>query len=237
MKFHVMTLFPEFINQSVNHSILKRAISNNLISVNAVNMRDFSTNKHKNVDDYTYGGGSGMLIACEPVYGCYKSIIDSIDSSQTKKVIYMSPRGKTLTQEMSKEFSTYDNIIFLCGHYEGVDQRVLDYIDAEEISIGDYVLTGGELPALVTIDAVSRHIDGVLSNSASAEEESFSDNLLEYPQFTRPEEWNGMKVPDVLLSGHHKKISEYRLNESIKITKDKRPDLYKKYIENKEGKI
>ncbi len=236
MNFHIMTLFPEFINEAVNHSILKRAINNDLINVSAIDMRDFSTNKHKNVDDYTYGGGSGMLIACDPVYGAYKSIIDKIDENQSTKVIYMSPRGKTLTQNMSKELSEYDNLIILCGHYEGVDQRVLDYIGAEDLSIGDYVLTGGELPALVTIDTVSRHIEGVLSNSASTEEESFSDNLLEYPQYTRPSVWNGMEVPEVLLSGNHKKIEEFRLKESIKITKERRPDLYKKYIENKENK-
>ncbi len=234
MNFHIMTLFPEFIEEAVNHSILKRAINNGLINVKATNMRDFSTNKHNNVDDYTYGGGSGMLIACDPVYGCYESIVSGIKENETKKVIFMSPRGKTLTQEMSKELSEYDNLILLCGHYEGIDQRVLDYIDVEEISIGDYVLTGGELPALVTIDVVSRHIDGVLSNSASTEEESFSEDLLEYPQFTRPEEWKGIRVPDVLLSGHHKKIADYRLAESIKITKERRPDLYKKYMKSKE---
>ncbi len=235
MNFHVMTLFPEFINESVNHSILKRAINNGLIKVSAINMRDFSTNKHNNVDDYTYGGGSGMLISCDPVYGAYESILNNINLNETKKVLFMSPRGKTLTQDMSKRLSEYDNLILLCGHYEGIDQRVLDYIDVEEVSIGDYVLTGGEIPALVTIDVVSRHIDGVLSNSASTEEESFSVDLLEYPQYTRPEEWKGMKVPDVLLSGHHKKIKEYREAESIKITKERRPDLYKKYLESKES--
>lgn len=235
MNFHVMTLFPEFINEAVGHSIIKRAINNDLLSVRATDIRDFTKNKHKKVDDYTYGGGSGMLICCEPVYECYKSIIDKIGDDQTKKVIYMSPRGKTLTQQMSYEFSKYDNLIILCGHYEGVDQRVLDYIGAEDVSIGDYVLTGGELPALVTIDAVSRHIKGVLSNDNSMEEESFSDDLLEYPQFTRPDVWKDKKVPEVLLSGNHKKIEEYRLKESIKITKSRRPDLYEKYMRNKEN--
>ncbi len=234
MNFHVMTLFPQFINEAVSHSIIKRAINNDLLNVNSVDIRDFTKNKHKKVDDYTYGGGSGMLICCDPVYECYKSIVDKIDENETKKVLYMSPRGKTLTQDMSYELSKYDNLIILCGHYEGVDQRVLDYIDATDISIGDYVLTGGELPALVTIDTVSRHIKGVLSNDNSMEEESFSNDLLEYPQFTRPEVWNDIKVPEVLLSGNHKKIEEYRLGESIKITKERRPDLFEKYIENKE---
>ncbi len=234
MNFHVMTLFPEFINDANSHSIIKRAIDRNLINVNAVDIRDYTKNKHKKVDDYTYGGGSGMLMSCEPVYECYKSIVDKIDAEQTKKVIYMSPRGKTLTQEMSKELSEFDNLIILCGHYEGIDQRVLDTMEATDISIGDYVLTGGELPALVTIDTVSRHIKGVLSNDNSTEEESFSNGLLEYPQYTRPEVWNDMKVPEVLLSGNHKKIEEYRLKQSIKITKERRPDLYKKFIENKE---
>lgn len=232
MNFHVMTLFPEFIIGAISHSIIKRATDNNLISINATDIRLFSKNKHKKVDDYTYGGGQGMLMGCEPIYDCYESIINSIDENQTKKVIYMSPKGKTLTQEMSKELSEYDNLIILCGHYEGVDQRVLDYIGAEDISIGDYVLTGGELPALVTIDAVSRHIKGVLKNENSVEDESFSENLLEYPQYTRPEVWKDMKVPDVLLSGNHKKIYDYRLEKSIEITKERRPDLYLKYKEN-----
>lgn len=233
MNFHVMTLFPDFINEGCSHSIIKRAISNNLLTVNAVDIRDFSKNKHKKVDDYTYGGGSGMLMACDPIYDCYNNIVDKIDKSETKKVIYMSPKGQRLTQNMSKELSKYDNLIILCGHYEGVDQRVLDCIEAVDISIGDYVLTGGELPALVTIDTVSRHIEGVLSNNTSALDESFSDNLLEYPQYTRPEVWNGEKVPDVLLSGHHKNIEDFRLKESIKITKERRPDLYRKYKNEK----
>ncbi len=228
MNFHVMTLFPDFINEAVSHSILKRAIERDLLKVNAVDIRDFTKNKHKKVDDYTYGGGSGMLMSCEPVYECYKHI--SKDLTGTTKVLYMSPKGEQLTQQMGEDLSKYDNLIILCGHYEGVDQRVLDEMEALDISIGDYVLTGGELPALVTIDSVSRHIKGVLSNESSMEEESFNNNLLEYPQYTRPEEWNGRVVPSVLLSGDHKKIRDYRLKESIKITKERRPDLYKKYM-------
>lgn len=229
MNFYVMTLFPEFITQSSSHSIIKRAIDNELISVKAIDIREFTKDKHKKVDDYTYGGGSGMLMACQPIFDCYNNIVEKIDANETKKVIYMSPKGKTLTQEMSKELSTYDNLIILCGHYEGVDQRVLDSIGAIDLSIGDYVLTGGELPALVTIDTVSRHISGVLSNEASTEEESFSANLLEYPQYTRPKVWNEMEVPEVLLSGNHEKIRQYRLKESIEITKERRPDLYEQY--------
>ncbi len=229
MKFHVMTLFPEFINDANSHSIIKRAIEKDLININAVDIRDFTKNKHKKVDDYTYGGGSGMLMSCEPVYDCFQHICEKIKVDESKKVIFMSPRGKTLTQDMSKELSEYDNLIILCGHYEGIDQRVLDKMEATDISIGDYVLTGGELPALVTIDTVSRHIKGVLSNDNSTEEESFSNGLLEYPQYTRPEVWNGMKVPEVLLSGNHKKIEEFRLKQSIEITRERRPDLYSNY--------
>lgn len=233
MKFHVMTLFTDFILEGCNHSIIKRAIDNKLISVDAVDIRDFSTNKHKKVDDYTYGGGQGMLMACPPIYDCYKSIIEKIPTDETTKVIYMSPKGKTLTQDMGETLSTYDNLIILCGHYEGVDQRVLDEIGAEDISIGDYVLTGGELPALVTIDTVSRHINGVLKNDMSKVDESFSNNLLEYPQYTRPEVWNGIPVPEVLLSGHHENIEKFRLKQSIKITKERRPDLFVKYKSSK----
>lgn len=236
MDFYVMTLFPEFVNAVNSHSIIKRAIDNSLINISAVDMRAFSTNKHKKVDDYTYGGGSGMLICCDPVYDCYNSIIKNIPENETKKVIYMSPKGKTLTQKICKQLSKVDNLIIICGHYEGIDQRVLDEINVEDISIGDYVLTGGELPALVTIDSVSRHIKGVLSNDNSVEDETFSYDLLEYPQYTRPEVWNDIKVPSVLLSGNHKKIADYRLEESIKITKQRRPDLYNKFVQNKEIK-
>lgn len=236
MNFYVMTLFPDFINGANSHSIIKRAVEKGIINISAIDIRTFSKNKHKKVDDYTYGGGSGMLMCCDPVYDCYKSIKENIKSNETTKVIYMSPRGKTLTQNMSKELSDIDNLIIICGHYEGIDQRVLDEIGAEDISIGDYVLTGGELPALVTIDCVSRHIDGVLSNDNSIVDESFSHNLLEYPQYTRPEVWNNIKVPTVLLSGNHQKIRDYRLEQSIKITKERRLDLYNNFIKDMEEK-
>ncbi len=224
MNFYVMTLFPEMIDEGCSHSILKRAINNNLISVNTVNIRDFSTNKHKKVDDYTYGGGAGMLIAPEPVFLCYKSIISSMEKKP--KVIYMSPQGTTLNQKKVEELAKEENLIILCGHYEGIDQRVIDKIVDEEISIGDYVLTGGELSAMVVIDSVSRYAEGVISKDSTVDE-SFSNGLLEYPQYTRPSDWRGDMVPEVLLSGNHKKIDKWRYEQSLINTKNKRPDLLK----------
>ncbi len=223
MNFYVMTLFPEMIEENCNHSILKRAIDQNLISVTPINIRDFSTNKHKKVDDYTYGGGAGMLMEPEPVYLCYENIIQSM--KKKPKVIFMSPQGTTLNQKKVKELAKEDDLILLCGHYEGIDQRVLDQIVDEEISIGDYVLTGGELSAMVVIDSVSRYAEGVLSNSDSTVDESFSNGLLEYPQYTRPSNWRGIEVPEVLLSGNHKKIEQWRAEQSLINTKNKRPDL------------
>lgn len=229
MNFYVMTLFPEMVMGGLNNSIIKRAMENDLIRIEAVNIRDYTLDKHKKVDDYPFGGGAGMLMQAQPVWDCYQSILSGI-KSEKPRILYMSPQGKTFNQEMARELSKEEDLIFLCGHYEGIDQRVLDRIGVEEVSIGDYVLTGGEFPAMVMIDTISRLVPGVLNNDTSTDEESFSDsNLLEYPQYTRPEEWEGVKVPEVLLSGHHKNIEKWRLEKAIENTKLKRPDLYEKY--------
>lgn len=218
MRFDILTLFPEMF-KTLNQSVIGKAIEKELININIINIRDFSKDKHKKVDDTPYGGGAGMVIKPDVVYDAYKSVED-----KNAKVIYLSPQGKTLTQEKVKSLSKEKHIILLCGHYEGIDQRVLEKIVDEEISIGDYVLTGGELPAMVLIDAVSRHIDGVISKE-STEEESFSEGLLEYPQYTRPEIFLGEKMPEILLSGHHEKIKKWREEKSLEITRQKRPDL------------
>ena len=224
MKFDILTLFPEMI-EPIKQSVIGKAVEKELIEINLINIRDFSKDKHKKVDDTVYGGGAGMLIRPDVVYDAFQSI----EKEKDAKVIYLSPKGKLLSQEKVEELSKEKHLILLCGHYEGIDQRVLDKIVDEEISIGDYVLTGGELPALILIDSISRLIPGVLSQNESFEEESFKDNLLEYPHYTRPREFMGLEVPSVLLSGNHKKIEEWRLDESIKVTKERRPDLYKKY--------
>ena len=218
MKFDILTLFPEMF-EGIKQSIIGKAIEKEIIDINIVNIRDFSKNKHKKVDDTPYGGGAGMVMKPDVVYDAYSSI-----KSNSSKVIYLSPKGKTLNQEKVKELANEKHIILLCGHYEGIDQRVLDEIVDEEISIGDYVLTGGEIPAMVLIDSVSRYVDGVIAKE-SVEEESFSNGLLEYPQYTRPEIFLDRKVPDVLLSGHHENIRKWREEEALKITKKNRPDL------------
>lgn len=220
MRFDVLTLFPEMFT-ALNESIIGRATDKNLIEVNLTNIRDFSKDKHKKVDDTPYGGGAGMVMKPDVVYDAYESVKD-----ENAKVIYMSPKGTVLNQEKVKQLSKQEHLIIICGHYEGVDQRVLDEIVDEEISIGDYVLTGGELPAMVLIDSVSRYVEGVL-NEESTSEESFSNGLLEYPQYTRPEEFRGKKVPEVLTSGHHENIKKWREEKSLEITKKNRPDLLK----------
>ncbi|HHT89193.1 MAG TPA: tRNA (guanosine(37)-N1)-methyltransferase TrmD [Clostridiales bacterium] len=232
MNFHVLTLFPEMIETCINTSITGRAIESGLITLNTVNIRDFSDDKHKRVDDYPYGGGAGMIIQAEPVYKAYGYLVNHIklskeDQSLYKKprVIYVTPQGHVFNQNMAYELSQEEDLIFLCGHYEGIDERVLEMIVTDNISIGDYILTGGELPAMVMIDAIARLIPGVLSNEASAEFESFKDNLLEYPQYTRPEMFMGRRVPEVLLSGHHAKIEEFRRQQAIARTYERRPDL------------
>ena len=207
-------------------SIIGRAMANELLTIEAVNIRDFAENKHNRVDDYTYGGGAGMLMQAGPVYGAYRSVAEKAKSKP--RVIYLSPQGKTFSQSMAEEFAQEEELIFLCGHYEGIDERVLEEIVTDYVSIVDYVLTGGELPAMVMIDAVSRLIPGVLHNDTSAEFESFQDNLLEYPQYTRPEEWHGKKVPEILLSGHHANIEKWRREQSVIRTAKRRPDLLEK---------
>ncbi len=223
MNFNILTLFPEMIDTSLNHSITKRAIEKGIITVNSINIRDFANNKHNKVDDYPYGGGCGMVMQAPPIYDSYMSIKEKLNKNH--KVIYMTPKGKTLNQEMAKELSKEKDLVILCGHYEGVDQRVIDEIVTDEISIGDYVMTGGELGALVLIDTVSRLIDGVIGKKESYEEESFTNNLLEYPQYTRPFNFLEREVPKVLLSGNHKLVEDWRKEQSIEITKERRPDL------------
>lgn len=225
MIFHVLTLFPEMISEGMSHSIIGRAQNAGIISVNAVNIRDFSEDKHKHVDDYPYGGGAGMVMACEPIYKAYDSILQNRPQRSRPRVVYLTPQGQVFNQEMAKSMAESEDIIFLCGHYEGVDERVLDAIVTDRVSIGDYVLSGGELASMVMMDAIARMVPGVLTNEESGSTESFEGNLLEYPQYTRPEEWQGRKVPDVLLSGHHAKIEEWRRQQSILRTLQVRPEL------------
>lgn len=230
MKFTTLTLFPDFIESIKGYSIIRRAIENGLISVESINIRDFAINKHGQVDDYPYGGGQGMVMMVEPVYKAIESV-----KTENSHVVFLSPQGKVLNQKIIKDLSKKEHIVLLCGHYEGIDERIIEnYID-EEISIGDYVLTGGEIPAMVLIDSVSRMIDGVLASSEAYEDESHMDGLLEYPQYTRPQEFMGLKVPDVLLSGNHQEIEKYRREMSILQTKKKRPDLFKFIKDKKEG--
>ena len=225
MHFYVMTLFPELIENVARESILGRAEKAGVITVSGVNFRDFAKDKHHHVDDYPYGGGAGMLIQAQPVYDCYEDLCNRI--GKKPRVVYLTPQGKVFNQEMAKDFAKEEDLIFLCGHYEGIDERVTEEIVTDYVSIGDYVLTGGELPALVMIDAIARQVPGVLS-AGSADIESFSDGLLEYPQYTRPEEFHGKKVPEVLLSGHHENVAKWQREESIRRTFKLRPDLLEK---------
>lgn len=246
MQFYIMTLFPDMVMNGLNTSIIGRAVNKGLLSIEAVNIRDYAFNKHNSVDDYPYGGGAGMLMQAEPVYQCYQAVLDKIQKKEnnlceeqaenmcikeTKKkprVVYLSPQGKTFSQSMAEEFAKEDELILLCGHYEGIDERVLEEIVTDYVSIGDYVLTGGELPAMIMVDAISRLVPGVLHNDVSAEFESFQDNLLEYPQYSRPEVWHDKKVPEVLMSGHHANIEKWRREQSVIRTAKNRPDLLKK---------
>ena len=233
MNYQVLTLFPEMIENGMNTSITGRAITKGLLSLEAINIRDFAFNKHQKVDDYPYGGGAGMLMQAEPVYLSYESIAERI--GRKPRVIFLTPQGKTFNQDMAKEFALEEDLVFLCGHYEGIDERVLEEIVTDYVSIGDYVLTGGELPAMVMMDSISRMVPGVLNNQESGETESFSGNLLEYPQYSRPEEWHGKKVPEVLLSGHHANVDKWRREQSIIRTAKWRPDLLPKAdLTNKE---
>lgn len=225
MNFHIMTLFPDMVMQGLNTSIIGRAAEGGLLSIEAVNIRDYTINKHKKVDDYPYGGGAGMLMQAQPVYDTWKAITDRI--GRRVRTVYLTPQGPTFTQNMAKELAKEEELILLCGHYEGIDERVLEEIVTDYVSIGDYVLTGGELPAMVMVDAVARMVPGVLTNHESGSAESFEGSLLEYPQYSRPEEWMGKKVPAVLLSGNHQKVDEWRREQSILRTMERRPDLLK----------
>ncbi len=233
MKFYVMTLFPEMIENAMRTSIFGRAIESGIIELKTYNIRDFTLDRHRKVDDYPYGGGAGLVMEAEPVYRCYEAICS--DAKAVPRVVYLTPQGDVFRQSMVEQMSREETLVFLCGHYEGIDERVLEEIVTDYVSIGDYVLTGGELPAMVMMDAIARFIPGVLNNEGSAQTESFSDGLLEYPQYTRPEEILGRKVPDVLMSGHHEKIRNWRKEQSIERTKSRRPDLYRLWKESKEG--
>lgn len=231
VKFHILTLFPDMVLQGLRTSILGRAAERGDIAIEAVNIRDYTTDKHGKVDDYTYGGGAGMLMQAQPVYDAYRSVIEQIGEEKKTRVIYVTPQGKPFHQETAKELAKEEELIFLCGHYEGIDERVLQEIVTDEISLGDYVLTGGELAAMVMVDAIARLVPGVLHNDESAQTESFGDGLLEYPQYSRPEIWHEKKVPEVLLSGDHAKVDAWRLEQALLRTKERRPDLYEKYRE------
>ena len=236
MQFHILTLFPEMVLTGLNTSIIGRACEAGLLSVEAINIRDFTLDKHKKVDDYPYGGGAGMLMQAQPIYDAYLSVLEKMRTKQRPRVVYLTPQGQVFTQKLAEELAGEQDLILLCGHYEGIDERVLEEIVTDYVSIGDYVLTGGELPAMVMVDAVSRMVPGVLTNRESGETESFENGLLEYPQYTRPEEWKGKKVPSVLLSGHHKNIESWRKEESLRRTMERRPDLYRTYMERGEEK-
>lgn len=245
MRFQILTLFPEMMQNIFSSSVTGKAMEKGIVSLEAINIRDFADNKYKHIDDYIYGGGSGMLMQPGPVFDSFEKALSNcemtyedyekaLSNPELKKprVLYTTPQGRTFDQKFAMELSKEENIIILCGHYEGIDERAIELIKPEEVSIGDFVLTGGELPAAVIMDSVTRLIPGALGKDDSALYETFYDDLLEYPQYTRPEEYKGMKVPPVLLSGHHKNIAEWRLEESIKRTKEKRPDLYEKYMAN-----
>jgi tRNA (guanine37-N1)-methyltransferase len=228
MNFHVLTLFPEMVLDGINTSITGRAMENGTISVEAVNIRDYSLDKHLKVDDYPYGGGAGLVMRADPVCRAYDALKSRLDGNP--RVVYMTPVGYTFNQEMAKDFAKEQDLVILCGHYEGIDERALESIVTDYVSIGDYVLTGGELAAMVVIDAVSRLVPGVLHNDISAVTESFEDGLLEYPQYTRPDVYNGMAVPEVLLSGNHANVDKWRHEQALERTKKYRPDLYERYL-------
>ncbi len=223
--FYILTLFPEMVMSGLKTSIIGRAIDNGYLEIEAINIRDYTLDKHKKVDDYPYGGGAGMVMQAQPVYDAWKSVIDRIGGRDKARTIFMTPIGQTFKQDHAKELAKEEHIIMLCGHYEGIDERVINEIVTDYMSLGDFVLTGGELPAMVMVDAISRMVPGVLTNVDSKNTESFENNLLEYPQFTRPEEWNGIKVPPILLSGNHKLVDEWRYEQSVERTKKFRPDL------------
>ena len=226
MRFHILTLFPDMVEQGLHTSIIGRAVEKGLLAIEAVNIRDYTVDKHKKVDDYPYGGGAGMVMQAQPIYDAYLSIVEKI--GYRPRTIYLTPQGPLFTQQAAKEFALEEDVILLCGHYEGVDERVLEEIVTDYISIGDYVLTGGELPAMVLVDAISRMVPGVLKNQESGETESLEGNLLDYPQYSRPEVWQEKAVPPILLSGNHQKVDEWRREQSILRTKERRPDLFER---------
>lgn len=229
MIFDVLTLFPEMIESCCSYSILKRAVDKDILSVNTINPRDFTLDRHKKVDDTPYGGGAGMVLMAQPYVDAY----ESIEKNENSVTVMLSPQGEPLTDSLVNDLAKYEQIVMLCGHYEGFDERIRDIIKPKEISIGDFVLTGGELPALCLIDAVSRKIEGTLGKIESADEDSFSNGLIEYPHYTKPRDYRGLKVPEVLLNGNHKEIKEFRFQQSLERTKRKRPDLYKKFVSKK----
>lgn len=235
MEFYVLTLFPDMILQGLNTSVIGKAAEKGILSIDAINIRDYTLDKHKKVDDYPYGGGAGMLMQAQPVYDAWKSLADRL--GKRPRTVYVTPQGRPFNQELARELSESQELVFLCGHYEGIDERALEEIVTDYVSIGDYVLTGGELASMVMIDAVSRFVSGVLNNEESAETESFHNHLLEHPQYSRPVEWHGKKVPDVLMSGNQKKIREWRMEESIRRTKERRPDLFEKYQKLQQCKL
>lgn len=226
MRFHILTLFPEMVMQGLNTSIIGRAMEKGLLSIEAINIRDYTLDKHKKVDDYPYGGGAGMVMQAQPIYDAYLAVVEKI--GYRPRCIYLTPQGSLFQQENAKELAREEDLILLCGHYEGIDERVLEEIVTDYMSIGDYVLTGGELPAMVMVDAISRMVPGVLKNQESGETESLEGNLLEYPQYSRPEVWNEKAVPPILLSGNHQKVDEWRREQSIIRTKERRPDLFER---------
>ncbi len=235
MRFHILTLFKDMVSDGLNTSILGRAIEKKLIELSVVDIRDYTLDKHKKVDDYPYGGGAGMLMQAQPVYDAYQAVLELIKEKTDKKprVVYVTPRGTTFSQEMARELAKEEDLVILCGHYEGIDERVLEEIVTDYVSIGDYVLTGGELPAMVMVDCISRLVPGVLNNSESSVDESFSDGLLEYPQYSRPEVWHEKRVPEVLLSGHHANIAKWRHEQSLEMTKKHRPEMYEEYVKSR----
>lgn len=226
MKFDILTLFPDMVEAVLGESIIGRARRAGLLTVRCHQIRDYTTNRHRNVDDTPAGGGVGMIMAAQPICDCFRAVVADAPETERRHVVYLSPRGRMFTQEVAREYSTYDRLVLLCGHYEGVDQRAIDAIADEELSIGDYVLTGGELPACIVTDAVARLLDGVLADPACYEGESIAGGLLEYPQYTKPAVWEGVPIPEVLLSGDHKKVDEWRLSQSLALTKERRPDLW-----------
>ena len=230
MNFHILTLFPQMVLDGLNTSILGRAVEQKLITIEAIDIRDYTENKHRKVDDYPYGGGAGMLMQAQPVYDAYQAVSAGIIGEKAIRVVYVTPQGTTFSQKMAEELAREEDLVILCGHYEGIDERVLEEIVTDYVSIGDYVLTGGELPAMVMVDAIARLVPEVLNNDESVTTESFHDGLLEYPQYSRPEVWKDKQVPKVLLSGHHANIEKWRLEQATERTKERRPDLYEEYV-------